>query len=411
MKLTISSAFLLFSSLSSTEAHRIVLRGLRRALKPGQGQGPQDNPGQGPQNNKESNVLSCTATCNPGESGESTGIGKPKTKYSVCFANKSTGAKKTMCLPEDSALLDQDKYPDNFCGSCGDDPPVTDPPITGPPVTGPPDESEEGGSGPPGEPPNWVFCFSGQSLVEVEHRGLVKMADLSLGDAVHVGNNKFEPIYSFGHRDNARSAEYLQISTTQPGSNPLEISHDHMVAINGGRHVPASFIKEGELLLTSSGDNDLATVTHVKTVTRKGIFAPFTASGSIVVNGIIASNYIAYQQSEYLKLGDFETPLSYQWVAHIFKSYHRLANMLGFTDESYTEEGISQWVDAPHKIFSWILAQDSAAITFCFIALALPVFCVTRLLEVLVLSGLASLLGAVALGGMCFRNKKGTKSL
>lgn len=243
-------------------------------------------------------------------------------------------------------------------------------------------------------PPPFGICFSGSSMVEVENKGSVKMADLALGDNVQVGNNKFEPIYSFGHKDSTSSAEFLRI-TTEGSSAPLEISPDHMVAIEGGRHVPASLVKTGDMLLTVS--DGVAAVTNVKNVVRKGVFAPFTASGSIVVNGIVASNYIAYQGSEYLKVGEIETPLSYQWVAHTFNSVHRLAVMAGFTGETYSEgeEGISHWVAMPHKMFSWVVDQN-IVVSASLIGLALPLFSLAWLIELLV-SNPAAL--AIVVGG------------
>mmetsp|Transcript_29728 Transcript_29728/g.43951 ORF Transcript_29728/g.43951 Transcript_29728/m.43951 type:complete len:709 (-) Transcript_29728:309-2435(-) len=248
-----------------------------------------------------------------------------------------------------------------------------------------------------GDPPPFAICFSGSSVVEVEHKGSVKMADLALGDVVRVGNNKFEPIYSFGHKDSTSSAEFLRI-TTEGSSAPLEISPDHMVAIEGGRYVPASLVKKGDMLLTVS--EEIAAVTGIKSVVRKGVFAPFTASGSIVVNGIVASNYIAYQGSEYLKVGEMETPLSYQWIAHTFNSVHRLAVMFGITGETYSEgeEGVSHWVAMPHKMFSWLVEQN-IVVSMSLIGLALPLFSLTWLIELLVSSPvvLAVVVGGVSL--------------
>lgn len=258
-----------------------------------------------------------------------------------------------------------------------------------------------------GDTPAFGICFSGSSLVEVEHKGSVKMADLALGDVVRVGNNKFEPIYSFGHKDSTSSAEFLRI-TTEGSSTPLEISPDHMVAIEGGRYVPASLVKKGDMLLTVS--EEVATVTGIKSVVRKGVFAPFTASGSIVVNGIVASNYIAYQGSEYLKVGEMETPLSYQWIAHTFNSVHRLAVMFGITGETYSqgEEGVSHWVAMPHKMFSWLVEQN-IVVSMSLIGLALPLFSLTWLIELLVSSPVVL---AVVVGGVSLMTyKKSVKKL
>eukprot|EP00545_Synedropsis_sp_CCMP1620_P013103 CAMPEP_0119029662 /NCGR_PEP_ID=MMETSP1176-20130426/40634_1 /TAXON_ID=265551 /ORGANISM="Synedropsis recta cf, Strain CCMP1620" /LENGTH=1229 /DNA_ID=CAMNT_0006986013 /DNA_START=177 /DNA_END=3866 /DNA_ORIENTATION=+ len=226
------------------------------------------------------------------------------------------------------------------------------------------------------------FCFSGGSEVNVENSGPVKMADLAIGDAVKVADNKFERVYSFGHKNADASSEFLQIATegnrkalelsknhmvvieggrnvqiaTEGNRKALELSKNHMVVIEGGRNVPASSIKIGDKLVSSSGE--LVAVKTVRTVIRQGAYAPFTASGSIIVNDVVASNYIAFQGSEYLKVSGVDTPFSYQWLAHMFKSVHRFAYMLGVTGETYTEGGISHWVDVPNKAGTWLIEQN-----------------------------------------------------
>ena len=239
-----------------------------------------------------------------------------------------------------------------------------------------------------------VLCFSGDCEVQVENKGSVKMIDLAIGDAVKVAHNKYEPVYSFGHRNDEASAEFLQI-VTEGNRKPLEISKDHMVNIEGGRSVPASMVNMGDMLVTASGD--LVAVSVIRNVVRKGIYAPFTESGSIIVNGIAASNYVAYQDSEYLKLAGFETPFTYQWLAHTFNSVHRLAGMMGFGGETYSETGLSQWVALPHKFASWLLGQN-AAVALAILVPSFVLFGFVSLVEALVKSPifLATLVVGVA---------------
>jgi hypothetical protein len=241
-----------------------------------------------------------------------------------------------------------------------------------------------------------VYCFSGDCEVEVENKGSVKMTDLAIGDSVKVAANKYEPIYSFAHKNDEASAEFLQIVT---GGNrkPLEISKYHMVNVEGGRSVPASMVKIGDMLVTASGD--LVDVRTIRNVVRKGIYAPFTESGSIIVNDIAVSNYIAYQDSEYLKLAGIETPFTYQWLAHTFNSVHRLAVMMGFTEETYSKTGISHWVALPHKVGSWLLGQN-VVVALAILVPCIVFFCFVSITEALVKTHycLATLLvGAVTL--------------
>mmetsp|Transcript_25229 Transcript_25229/g.38261 ORF Transcript_25229/g.38261 Transcript_25229/m.38261 type:complete len:655 (+) Transcript_25229:59-2023(+) len=214
----------------------------------------------------------------------------------------------------------------------------------------------------------FIACFSGNSLVEVKDRGLVRMTDLTIGDIVQVSHNIYEPIYSFGHKNAKVSAEFLQIDT-DINSVPLELSADHMVMLANKRFVAASSLKEGDLLVTSS--EEVIVVKSITSILRKGVFAPFTASGTIVVDGILASNYIAYHGSEYMRIGHIETPLSCQWMAHIFNSVHRLAFMA-------------------NKIFSWILDQHFLVATALFFP-AMAVVSATSVIEILLLNSTVTL--------------------
>jgi len=296
------------------------------------------------------------------------------------------------------------------CYCCGDqcgniDPPTPEPTLA--PTSEPTPTSLPTPEPTPTIEETWLeyglFCFSGSSLVEVEHRGSVRMEDLAIGDTVRVNNNTFEPIYSFGHKDKTASAEFLRIKT-KGSSTAIEISPDHMVAIENGRYVPASLVKKGDKLLIVS--NELAAVTSIKTVVRKGIFAPFTASGNIVVNGVVASNYVAYQGSEYVKIGEMETPFSYQFMGHTFNSVHRLAVMVGITGETYTSEGISNWVATAHEMTSWVADQNtfiSSLSVILGLVFLLPLLMLARLVEMLVCSPVAI---ACAVGGITFMMQK-----
>lgn len=190
--------------------------------------------------------------------------------------------------------------------------------------------------------------------MEVESRGIIKMSDLALGDYVRVAGNVFEPVYSFGHKNNLQMGEFLAIKAE--GDLKLEVSKDHMVAVEGGRIIPSSMIQIGDKLLTASGD--LASVKTIKTVTHRGTYAPFTESGSIVVNGVVASNYISFQSPEYFHIAGIETPINYRWMAHTFNSVHRIAYKVGFSyRKTYTEDGTSKWVAGPCDAGLWLLDQ------------------------------------------------------
>jgi hypothetical protein len=91
-------------------------------------------------------------------------------------------------------------------------------------------------------------------------------------------------VYGFHHFDHEVVANYPQIFT-QDKKEPLEISPDHMVFVDRHNPVPASWLEVGDVL----GDSKVA---RVKTIQRRGAYAPLTESGSVVVSGILASNSV-----------------------------------------------------------------------------------------------------------------------
>jgi hypothetical protein len=202
-----------------------------------------------------------------------------------------------------------------------------------------------------------TICFPGQSKVSVkDSRGMVAMQDLKLGDHVLVAQNKYEPIYSFGHFDPHVSAQYLQLRTP---STELDISKDHMVFVDNTGAIPASAVKIGDKVVMASGS--VEAVVDIKSVVRKGAFAPFTPSGTVVVNGVKASSFVSLQESSsVLVIGGVPTGLSYQWLAHTFELPHRVwCSYAGdCTTETYVE-GVSVWVSSGHKFALWFLNAKS----------------------------------------------------
>jgi hypothetical protein len=211
------------------------------------------------------------------------------------------------------------------------------------------------------------FCFSGETTVDVKGRGSIAMASLQLGDEILVASGQYETVYSFGHRHETDEASYLRFEPSN-----LEISMDHMVKI-AGSYTPASSIRVGDIL--EMGTGEVVAVKAIDTVIRRGVYAPFTMSGTIVVNKIKASSYVSFQGSDHLMIGRWRTPLSFQWIAHVSQSPHRLwIRMVGIGEEVYTDEGMSTWISIPHQFAQWYLDQSSIVMILLLVpALALLV--------------------------------------
>jgi hypothetical protein len=155
----------------------------------------------------------------------------------------------------------------------------------------------------------------------------VALKSLQVGDKIKIDAeaNVFEAVYGFGHREESIVGNYLKIGWA-PNSY-LEISSEHMLLVSsspssslanrGFRMISASKVKVGDTIKVEGKD------VHVKSITKtraKGLYAPLTYSGKIVVNGVQASQYISIQKNEEsLVLGPFSLlGLNHHWLVHTF---------------------------------------------------------------------------------------------
>ena len=161
------------------------------------------------------------------------------------------------------------------------------------------------------------LCFSGHTTVQVQDKGWIPIKDLHVGDLIRVPGDRFEPVYSFGHWDAEKWSEFLILN------EKLEVSPAHLVAVEKRGFVPSSTVKLGDRLLSSSGA--AIEVKSIDKITRKGVYAPFTPSGMLVVGDFVASSFVSLQpDSAVLKIGGLSTGLSFQWLEHTFEFPHRL---------------------------------------------------------------------------------------
>jgi hypothetical protein len=266
------------------------------------------------------------------------------------------------------------------------------------PTPNPPEDSPAPSSAPG---PGGGFCFSGSSTIDVLDQGNVPLTDAKLGDKVHVGNGIYEPIYSFGHFAPQEVGEFLEIRTDK---NILQVTNDHMVFHADSGPLAAKHLQAGDELLDGQGDKLI--IRSIKSMSATGAFAPFTASGKVVVDGILASSFIAFDNGAYLSAAGME--FSYQWIAHSFEFPHRfICTYVSRCDtETYTAEGVSTWVDAPHQLTLWMFEQ-SAFWQALLSALAVALFAVFNALDVCLLQHpIAFGVGAVSLISLSRRTKR-----
>jgi len=234
---------------------------------------------------------------------------------------------------------------------------------------------------PPIRKPSNARCFSDHMVVMVQgKKGATRMDELQIGDAI-LTSKGYSKVYSFGHYEPSRWTEFLQIYTTNSQQAPLEITADHLLYYHNNSTcnielAPAGQVKVGDFLVTSN--DRLSQVEMIQKIHRQGIYAPFTESGDIVVNGIAASVYIALPPA-------FQSHLSFEqqhWLQQKYYSPFRLfCHVVGCkadeTGDTGFPIGVSMWLPLLH----WLECQNGIALRSFLYLVAIPLALGLQLLE------------------------------
>ena len=215
-------------------------------------------------------------------------------------------------------------------------------------------------------------CFAGNTLVMVEDKGQITMQDLQVGDWVRVAGGKYSPVVAFGHQASRISANFIRLHTNATKSVPLDISARHFVFLHEQQEYPvlAMSLKKGDVLLGSGDASGLSfeplEILKIEQITSEGIFAPFTADGTIVVNGIVSSCYAFVlaspgQASDYMRWGSWKIA-SWHSLIHMRYSPLRLAS-LGISlqlGKVANDEGMNILTCAVVQAYNWMSSSTSS---------------------------------------------------
>lgn len=130
------------------------------------------------------------------------------------------------------------------------------------------------------------------------------MSDLRVGDRIRsvdgAGKPIYDAVYFFGHADGARSAEYVDLKL--PGNlASLQLSKRHFLPTcpQHGKHCDwtehihayAEEVLPGDYIWVAQPDQDISLqmVLESSFVVKEGLYNPYTLSGKVVVNGVVAS--------------------------------------------------------------------------------------------------------------------------
>lgn len=145
-------------------------------------------------------------------------------------------------------------------------------------------------------------CFPADASVETIS-GVKAMSDLRVGDHVRsvdgAGKLTYDEVYFFGHADSTKSIEYIDLKLS--GNNAaLQLSPKHFLPAcpeHGMRcswadhiHIYAHKVMKGDYIWVAGADQtSLREVVERSVVVKNGLYNPYTLSGKIVVNGVVAS--------------------------------------------------------------------------------------------------------------------------
>lgn len=131
-------------------------------------------------------------------------------------------------------------------------------------------------------------CFPASATLQRENGMKIRMDDLQLAEPVAIGNGKHSDVYFFGHKLEDQATEFVSI-TTGASHNPLRLSPDHYLYING-RLATAKTAQVGDHLRAPDGTDSLV-INEVTREMHRGLYAPTSLHGDLLVDGVLVSSY------------------------------------------------------------------------------------------------------------------------
>eukprot|EP00095_Tigriopus_kingsejongensis_P007705 maker-scaffold142_size315517-snap-gene-2.22 protein:Tk07705 transcript:maker-scaffold142_size315517-snap-gene-2.22-mRNA-1 annotation:"sonic hedgehog protein" len=144
-------------------------------------------------------------------------------------------------------------------------------------------------------------CFPARSWVRTRDGSQRPLEHLSIGEQVLSADAKgqlsYSPVITFLHQDGSRNQTFLRL-TTDTGHS-LTVTPKHLVFIRDPESatIRSSMAKSvligEELLIHRPGSRRMqqAKVTGISVVLRRGIYAPLTTHGTVLINDVLASSY------------------------------------------------------------------------------------------------------------------------
>ncbi|XP_028255586.1 indian hedgehog B protein-like [Parambassis ranga] len=182
-------------------------------------------------------------------------------------------------------------------------------------------------------------CFPGDALVTLESGGQKSISDLRPGERVLAssgsdgrGELMYSEVLAFLDQDPVTRRLFY---TLQTDAGPrLSLTAAHLLFVTEGncsegappahgvlRAAYASDVQPGQCVLVSEGEagqrhseGRLSHVSRVGVMERRGVFAPLTQQGTVVVDGVVASCYAVVDQQSMAHWAFAPLRLMYSWT-------------------------------------------------------------------------------------------------
>lgn len=182
-------------------------------------------------------------------------------------------------------------------------------------------------------------CFPGEAMAQVYGRGAVSMASLQAGDLVQVkrasGDIAHEPVLGFLHSIHSEETSFVSVTHSK---GQFRASANHLVFISQQLDKPVGDLEVGDQILADSMASTVLAI-H-RAFGQQGMYAPLTETGTVVVDGVAASNYA---------VSSLDLRRVPHACAHAIFAPVRLYHKLGFAAPKETADGLHPFLGVVYR--------------------------------------------------------------